>query len=266
MIIDDFTPPQWLEKYRLDDQLRADAYENSVLDYKAGIKSALALHFNQEEERYPTSSIVKKNAFCIKIEEKPCEVSLFIVGKSFVSSAQFISSVLPALLAKSPVCVVFREEPSDVMMLTLELMGLESVFLFPKELANEEENLRKLCSQFQTNYNDFPTILLGRDDELEEFLFLKGIRYQSYFYEKPVILSGTQEEYFSIAYPTAQIVTSLSELYSPSSIDIASSTSEEVESLDHSMPIVGAGLEWYMPFIFSTEFFVTIRKTFSFVE
>ncbi len=266
MLLDDFTPPQWLEEYRLDDDLRANAYENACLSHKAGIKSALALHFAIENERHNTHTVIQKSAFHLEYKEKPSELSLFIVEKEFDSSAQFIASILPALFAKSEVCIAFREIPDNTLLLALELLGLEQVFVLPQATKNNAENIEKLCMQFQAIYKGFVVVLLGKNSELENFFIENNLKYQSFYYESPTIICGTQKENFLAAYPQARVFSDFSEMKYLYGIDIVSKTAQNIDSISDSVLILSKGLEWYTPCIFSSEFFTITRKQFSFIE
>ncbi len=261
--MDDFTLPTWLEKFRLNDELRSDAYENAISSHKGGIKSALALHFNIEKEKNTSFSKIEKNAFLLESIKKSCELSLYIVEKSFTSPAQFISCVLPALFAKAQVIIIFREIPSKSILLTLELMGLDQTFVFS---ANEDDKITVLYNELSVNFDEIPVILLGNNEKIENTFYDLGAKYQSYNYDQPTILVGEQEENFLAAYPKAKIINKFGENKSSATLDIASATAEDLDEIKQSILILGAGLEWYLPFVFSSEFFMNSRKTFTFSE
>lgn len=257
--MDDLLLPVWLEKYRLDDSLRANAYEHAKPANKAGIKSAIALHFELLQEESRGVSIREKGAFSLEEHIAYCDISIFIVQKDFISPAQYIAALMPALLASSPICVVFKDTPSEDILLCLELLGLENVFLL-----SENENIGKLCEEIHSKYKSFICVSLGIDEEIKNLTEKKGIRHLSYE-KKYTILTGSQKEAFKSAYPHAKLYNELSEIPDNFYIDIASTTCLKLENIQSSL-FVGGGCEWYTQALFSPSSFLNKKKKFSFTE
>ncbi len=274
--MEELTFPAWFEKYRIQDFMCEKAYNEAIPEHKAGIKSAIALHFAQLEKEYSACTEIEKSGFTIQEKTSFIDLALFVVEENFTSPAQLISSVIPALLASAPIGLIFRQAPSSDMLLTLELLGAENIFIIS---GKEEEQLTKtpqelleeLCENLYNIHEFFTIVNLGRDAKLEKFAKENTIPYHANTKEF-VILGGHQKSIFSIAYPNAKIyekVPKKDRLY----LDIISSSVLEnnignsmiKDNLSNAL-ILGVGCEWYCRPAFSSKDFIISQKEYAFSE
>ncbi len=264
--MEECTIPHCFEKYRLDDELRALAYENANAVHKAGIKSAIALHFSLIEEFFPHKKQCAKSAFALKCEKFAPLSSCFIFACDFSSPALFIAAIMPALLAKSPLVLVFRHTPHEDILLCLELLGLEQVFYI-----DEQEALLDCLAQMRAEkiFNCFYFGTKGKD-EVEKFALQHSLCFYTYS-SNPLVFAGKNKELFEKIYPNAQIYVNSDDvesidgstqihIYSQSAIN-DNNTINSQKSL-----ILGDGLEFYHEILFDEKYFVKEQKFYTFAD
>ncbi len=245
---------------RLDDALLENAYEQAIIDHKAAAKSAIALHFALESEHFPRYTLQSKNAFTIEEEYSSRELSFFIIDESFTSPALFIAALMPALLAKNTVALIFKFEPSSDILLTCELLGLEYTFLF-----TEIKDIEKMLVDAKAHFPNFTCVLLGEDDSLLDTLYLNAIRYTCFDYV-PQILAENGNTAFQIAYPNSPIYYSIAEIPKEIEVDIISKNFKFESELSYEYKLIDEGLSWFHEILFPLEFFLMCKKSYYFAE
>ncbi len=266
--MEDFVFPQWLEQYRLDDNLRAKAFENADVKHKGRIKTAIAIHFAKEKEVHNSLYKIEKNAFLFEKNISPCDVTLFYVDEDFSSPALFISALMPALFAKSPLGVIFRKEPSQNILLALELLGLEHVFLFKKE-EEKEYSVERLVLQLSKLYQSFTLALLSDTDEFENLIAQEGIKVCKFSKKIRLLIDKKDEEEmlaYTAAYPHAQIYTSYLEMPAHAFVDIVSAQCENIDKIRRDTLVLGKDCEFYFPLLFAIEDFLSIQESIAYFE
>ncbi len=263
--------PLWLhyfEEYRLDDEVRAVAYEKANAVHKAGIKSAIALHFKTLEEFYPQKTQCEKSLFTLTNTKVSSLSSCFVIGGDFNSPALFIAAIMPALLAKSSLCLVFRQVPNKDILLCLELLGLEQVFCI-----EADEVLINFISHFNENEALLTCFYFGTNgkEEIEKHAREKNISFYNYS-SNPVILAGKNKELYKKIYPNAKILENVDEIEKNRAIDIVSedifSDILNADLLNKSKKylILGDGLEFYHEALFDEKYFIKEQKYYTFAK
>ena len=139
--------PAWLEAFRPDDGLYADAYENTPAPLRALLKTAIAFAFhrwegNDAECRVRTCS--PRAGFLRKESSRPAAWVLAHVGEGFASPARFLAALVPAVLAGAERIIVISPAPfAPAVATALELSGLEDSFVLDEtQTADLYEDLR----------------------------------------------------------------------------------------------------------------------------
>ncbi len=256
-----------LEKYRLDDGLRALAYEEADICHKACIKSAIALHFSLLEKFVPIKKKEERSAFFIESEKKSARTSIYIIDEDYTSPALFIAALMPALMAQSSPYIVFLSIPSKELLLCLELLGLEEVFYMP--------NIDQVLENFDLLGNDSLSMLciyLGNKykAEIEAYSKKQDIHFYSSF-EEPRVFADRNKEIFTFAYPNSQILDINDEINEKNRIDIVfNNLSEKIklkyEKNFYASLFVNSGLEFYYPALFDEKIFIQEQKSIAFAE
>ncbi len=256
------------DKYRLDDSLLALAYEEAVPLYKAGVKSAIALHFKLLDEFFPSYTNEEVSAFSYVHKKELVSASLYIVDKDFISPALFIAAIMPAIMTKSPVIIVFKERPSKEIMLCIELLGLEQVFCI-----EEEALLGTFFDEISIGCFISNCIYLGNVDcnnaksvaEKYDFNFYK-------YFDMPTIICGKNREIFKISYPNSELFENIADVKHKRRISVIAQNAFNTDLENKyaknlsSYIIVGDGLEFYYEAIFEQKIFIKEQKTLSFAE
>ena len=102
--------PQWLEAFRVPDEPRAAAYEDTPAHLRAAIKAALALHQAHagemdirtcRDERFP------RRGFRRTATDGPAPFALVAFPASLRSPARLAAALMPAILAGVPLTGAF---------------------------------------------------------------------------------------------------------------------------------------------------------------
>ncbi len=246
------------EKYRYDDNLLANAYEKADIDVKAAIKSAIALHFEVEIQPLPMRTMRTKGAFVLHEEVKAKRASIYIVNENFTSPAELIAAVMPAILAKSNVVLLARYRMSEEMLLSLELMGIEDIFLI-EEYTEVEVFIERLYK----DYLSINCISLGFEHALSHYTSKKSIAFL--YYDKKAVVVGNSK-LFEKAYPSLHIYKNIDEIDKDKVIDTALVDAIDKNSITYPIVLVGEGLEFYTRALFPLEYFLERDRMFIFAE
>ncbi len=250
--------PKWFEKYRLDDAISAKAYEEAHIEHKAAIKSAIALHFAVNSEQLPIRTMRTKGAFTLHEEISPCSAAIFVLQKDFNSPAKLIAGIMPALFAKAPVIVIMQEKISQDMLLSLELLGIEHIFL-----VEDKNNIEKLCLELHSNNLAIMCASLGFEHKFT--LFAKENNLPTMFYNNKINILATSS-LFKIAYPNATIYADISEIPKDKRVHIAEEEIVKDKKLPYPVLILGNGLEFYTEMLFPIEDFLIKNRKFVFID
>ncbi len=250
--------PKWFEEYRLDDTISANAYEEAKLEHKAAIKSAIALHFAVDSEQLPIRTMRTKGAFVLHEDTKPCIASIFVLNEAFNSPAQLIAGLMPALLAKSTVIVLLKNTSNQDVLLSLELLGIEHVFVI-----SESERIERFCIELYKDYTLIVCANLGFDHTLANFAWKNAIPFV--FYAKEPIILGNSI-LFEAAYPNANIYSDIQDIPENRRIDIALEGCIESENIGYPLLIIDKGLEFYTELLFPIDVFINKNRKFTFAE
>lgn len=139
--------PAWLESFRPDDVLYADAYENTPPHLRALLKTAIAFAFHRWEGNdgeLTTERRSRRAGFSRAERSRPADWVLAHVGADFASPARFLAALLPAVLAGVHRIVVISPAPfAPAVATALELSGLEDSFVLnDAQTADVYEDLR----------------------------------------------------------------------------------------------------------------------------
>ncbi len=128
--------PNWLDGYRLDDTLRANAYESTPPELRALLKTALAFTFH----RWPSQDRVQKwtisssrSGFRHMGGLRPAAWVLVCTGPGYASPARFLAATAPAIAAGVGRMAIVSEKIFPTALCTaMELAGLEDSFVVGK--------------------------------------------------------------------------------------------------------------------------------------
>ena len=142
-----FDLPAWLESFRPDDALYADAYENTPAELRALLKTAIAFDFHRwnadggegtTEERSPRAGFFRSE------RTRPADWVLAVAAEGFASPARLLSALVPAVVAGVERIVLVSPVPfAPAVATALELSGLEDSFVLDDaRTADLYEDLR----------------------------------------------------------------------------------------------------------------------------
>ena len=128
--------PQWLEAFRVPDEPRAAAYEDTPAHLRAAIKTALALqqaHAGEMDSRTCRDERFPRRGFRRTVTDGPAPFALVAFPASLRSPARLAAALMPAILAGVPLTGAFclGGEPTPEVLVTLELAGVEDAFALP---------------------------------------------------------------------------------------------------------------------------------------
>ncbi len=139
--------PAWLEAFRPDDGLYADAYENTPAHLRALLKTAIAFAFHRWEGKDAERSArvcSPRTGFLREESSRPAAWVLACLGEGFASPARFLAALVPAILAGTERIIVISPAPfAPAVATALELSGLEDSFVLDEtQTADLYEDLR----------------------------------------------------------------------------------------------------------------------------
>ncbi len=126
--------PQWVEEARLDDGLAAQAYEDTPAQWRAAIKTGLALahmHFGSDPGRMWDMRSDEHLGFWRRGESHAAPWAIVAFTPAYAAAARLAAACIPAILAGVPqigaVCV--GGQPHRSALVSLELSGVEDIFV-----------------------------------------------------------------------------------------------------------------------------------------
>ena len=147
----DFDLPDWLESFRPDDDLYANAYEGTPAGLRALLKTAIAFAFHRwkadaDESHMQTKSL--RAGFCRAETSRPADWVLAVVSEDFASPARLLAALVPAIIAGTGRIAVVSPAPfAPAVSTALELSGLEDSFVLDDaRTADLYEDLRAASS------------------------------------------------------------------------------------------------------------------------
>ena len=139
--------PDWLESFRPDDDLYADAYEGTPAPLRALLKTAIAFAFHRYradagESRTETKS--SRAGFFRMETSRPADWVLAVAAEGFASPARLLGALVPAVVAGAGRIALVSPAPfAPAVATALELSGLEDSFTLDDErTADLYEDLR----------------------------------------------------------------------------------------------------------------------------
>ena len=142
-----FDIPAWLEAFRPDDDLYAQAYENTPAPLRALLKTSMAFAFHRRGMKDGDGAYrvdCPRAGFSRREDVRPAAWTLAVTGPGFASPARFLAAAVPAIMAGVPrILAVSSETFAPAVITALELAGLEDSFVLDAEgLASLYEDLR----------------------------------------------------------------------------------------------------------------------------
>ena len=139
--------PAWLERFRPDDDLYADAYEGTPAERRALLKTAIAFAFSRrrpDEDETFVRSVSGREGFVREERSVPAAWVLAAAGEGFGSPARLLAALVPARLAGAGRIAVVSPVPfAPAVVTALELSGLEDSFVLDEgRTADLYEDLR----------------------------------------------------------------------------------------------------------------------------
>jgi hypothetical protein len=141
-----FSPPDWVEDFRLDDEYQARAYDGAPASWRVRLKTASAFLFHRWTEAPAVKSgqiLDPSRGFAARCDERPASFVLAVLDPAYDSPARLLAAVLPAVLAGVRTVLVACPggPPAPGVCLALELAGLEDVYVFPPGSARNPGEL-----------------------------------------------------------------------------------------------------------------------------
>ncbi|MDR2820184.1 MAG: hypothetical protein LBB60_06620 [Desulfovibrio sp.] len=126
--------PRWTEAARVDEAASARAYETTPPACRTALKTGLALahmHFGQRTGRRREERCDDHPGFWRHSNSFPAPWAIVAFTPGYTAAARLAAACVPALLAGVPLlgAVCVGGAPSDAALVSLELCGVEDVFL-----------------------------------------------------------------------------------------------------------------------------------------
>lgn len=125
--------PAWLENFRPDDNLYADAYEGTPAELRALLKTAIAFAFHrwkQDGGEYVLENRSTREGFIRTEHVRPAAWVMAVTAEGFASPARFLAALVPAVIAGTGRIAVVSPTPfAPAVSTALELAGLEDSFV-----------------------------------------------------------------------------------------------------------------------------------------
>lgn len=197
----------FLEPYRIPDEISANEYESTPAAVRSLIKTAVAFHFSEnpftdEKEIFVPRSFT---GFCKGFSRKRAAFALAAIDADYRSPAKFLSVVCQAVLAGIQEIYIFidpkmPQEKFHIFLTCFELCGLENIFFLP-----EEKELEKTAELLKTAYGQTGKILLfAEQKQYMHTLSSKNVFKENY--PVKILACERQKEFLELAYGCAGIV------------------------------------------------------------
>ena len=126
--------PQWVEEARLNDGLAAQAYEDTPAQWRAAIKTGLALahmHFGSDPGRMWDMRSDGHLGFWRRSESHAAPWAIVAFTPAYAAAARLAAACIPAILAGVPLigAVCVGGQPHRSALVSLELSGVEDIFV-----------------------------------------------------------------------------------------------------------------------------------------
>ena len=126
--------PQWVEEARLNDGLAAQAYEDTPAQWRAAIKTGLALahmHFGSDPGRMWDMRSDGHLGFWRRCESHAAPWAIVAFTPAYAAAARLAAACIPAILAGVPLigAVCVGGQPHRSALVSLELSGVEDIFV-----------------------------------------------------------------------------------------------------------------------------------------
>ena len=129
--------PAWLENFRPDDNLYADAYEGTPAELRALLKTAIAFAFHrwkQDGGEYVLENRSTREGFIRTEHVRPAAWVMAVTAEGFASPARFLAALVPAVIAGTGRIAVVSPTPfAPAVSTALELAGLEDSFVLDED-------------------------------------------------------------------------------------------------------------------------------------
>lgn len=129
-----FTWPDLLEEYRCSDSSVAGAYDNTPPQFKAAIKTALALGFFYCRKRPCTASSSIRDTdygFTVHACSKAAPWAFLLFGKTCGAAHMTTAAMLPVLASVPQIAACYAGKPDNAFYLAMELAGIEDIYQLP---------------------------------------------------------------------------------------------------------------------------------------
>ncbi len=131
--------PEWLESFRPNDSLYAEAYENTPAPLRALLKTSIAFSFhrwNVSPETVRSEVKSRRTGFLHSETIRPVSWVLAFLSRGFSSPSRMLSALVPAIIAGVERIIVASPAPFAPSIITaLELSGLEDSFILSESHA-----------------------------------------------------------------------------------------------------------------------------------
>ncbi|MDE5833676.1 MAG: hypothetical protein K2H64_12010 [Desulfovibrio sp.] len=132
--------PDWLEEYRIPDAAFLSAYDQSSPEYRASLKSALALHFysmTRQDRIERAERIIPGKGFREIASVAPVPWAAIIFPGDYSAAARLFSVAVQSLLAGCGVSIALclGVSPRPSALTALELCGFENAFAVSRAKA-----------------------------------------------------------------------------------------------------------------------------------
>lgn len=128
-----FDLPEWLESFRPDDDLYANAYEGTPAPLRALLKTAIAFAFHRWKADAGESLAQTKSTragFFRTEAAHPADWVLAVAAEGFASPSRFLAALVPAVIAGTGKIAIVSPAPfAPAVATALELSGLEDSFM-----------------------------------------------------------------------------------------------------------------------------------------
>lgn len=145
---------EYLEEYKIADELCANAYETCTPAVRNLIKTAIAFHFSENTVHEAQEVFIEKSSsgFCKGYKRQALENVLIFIDKEYSAPAKFLSLLCQAIRANTKQLFVFIEKTMpekqfSLFLACLELCGIENSYYFPGK-----EKIENLAIQFQQEH------------------------------------------------------------------------------------------------------------------
>ena len=128
--------PQWVEDARLSDDLAAQSYEETSPQWRAAIKTGLALahmHFGAKPDETCETRNSGHLGFWQRGESHAASWAIVAFTPAYAAAARLAAACIPAILAGVPLigAVCVGGQPHRSALVSLELSGVEDIFVLP---------------------------------------------------------------------------------------------------------------------------------------